>query len=138
MAAKVDLDGRGEPTQQIILALGYEERGFGKVVLGGYRLHRRLRQPFGERAHRRRIAAEQAAGKGVDLIERNAHDGLSRVMDYSNPDTWRMPARASEERRKDEGCDHGSGCRWRHLGCPRCSETRRHRRPCACPGLCLL
>src|SRR5882724_194059 len=26
---------------------------------------------------------------------------------------------------KDEGCNHGSRCRWRHLGCPRCSETRR-------------
>src|SRR6516225_648099 len=80
MAAKLDLDGRCEPAQEVAFALRDEERGLGEIVLGGNRLHRRLRQPFGERAHRRRIAAEQSAGEGIDLIERNAHNeprGLS-------------------------------------------------------------
>src|SRR5437016_3682563 len=55
-------------------------------------------------------------------------------MDYFHPDAWRMPAREG----KDEGCNHGSRCRWRHLGCPRCSETRHNRWSRPGPGSCLV
>jgi hypothetical protein len=37
-------------------------------------LHRRVRQPLLERAHRGRVAAKETTGKGVDLIKRDAHD----------------------------------------------------------------
>src|SRR5437763_889046 len=76
VTAQLDLDGRRKPAQQVILSLGYKECGLGEVVLGGDRLHRRFREPFGERAHGRRIAAEEPAGERVDLVERDAHGGL--------------------------------------------------------------
>src|SRR5262249_32782555 len=43
------------------------------------RLHRRFREPFGERAHRRRIAAEQATGESIDLVEGDAHGRASML-----------------------------------------------------------
>ena len=35
MAAKLDLDGRCEPAQEVALTLRHEERGLGEIVLGG-------------------------------------------------------------------------------------------------------
>ena len=73
MTAQIDL-GRGrEPAEAIAVALGHEKRGFRRVVLGRDRLHHGPGQPRVERAHGRRFAGERPIGKGVDLVERNAH-----------------------------------------------------------------
>ena len=73
VTAQLHLHRGREPAQQVALALRHKERGLGKVVLRRDRLHRRRREPLGERAHSRGIAAEQAAGESIDLVERDAH-----------------------------------------------------------------
>src|SRR6516162_2713278 len=82
MPAQIDLDGRREPAQQIAVSLRHKECGLGEVVLSRDRLHRRPRQPFRQRAYRRRITAESAAGESIDLIERNAHDKPQRCQKF--------------------------------------------------------
>src|SRR6516162_9685040 len=99
MAAELDLDGRRKPTQQVTIALRHEERGLGEVVLGGDRLHRRIGQPFPKRADRRRVAAKQAAGESIDLIEWDAHDEALGLSTSAHPDGSRG-ARQTEERMK--------------------------------------
>jgi hypothetical protein len=71
--AQVDFDRRREPAQRVIAAVADEESRLGKVVLGGDRLHGRFRQPSLQRADRGRVAAEQAVGERIDLIDRQAH-----------------------------------------------------------------
>src|SRR5438128_835341 len=49
-----------------------------------------------------------------------------------------MPGGCRQGKEKHEGCNHGSGRRWRRLGYPRCSKTRDHRRPRPGQGPCFL
>ena len=93
LKGELDLDRRREPAQQITGPLRDKESRLSEVVLGGDRLHRLVRQPLRKRADRRRVAAEQSARKGVDLVKRNAHDGPRRVMGYIASDACRMTAK---------------------------------------------
>ena len=70
MAAQRDLGERREPAEIETLACGGEEGGLGEVVLGGNGLEDRIIGPCIERAYRGWVAGEDAAGEGVDLIER--------------------------------------------------------------------
>src|SRR6516164_3883320 len=112
MAAKLDLDGRCEPAQEVAFALRDEERGLGEIVLRGNRLHRRLRQPFGEWAHRRRIAAEQSAGEGIDLIERNAHNEPRGLSTIAHPAGCRGIKQMEESMKAEMMVPGADGGRW--------------------------
>ena len=72
MSAQIDLDGGGEPAQRVVATLAHEEGGLGEIVLRRDRLHRRVREPRFQRTDRGRIAAEQAVGERIDLIDRQA------------------------------------------------------------------
>src|SRR3546814_15436073 len=73
MAAQIDLDRGREPAQVIILAARHEEGGLGQVVLRRDRLHRRIGDPTVQRADGGGVAAEDAVGESVDLIQWDPH-----------------------------------------------------------------
>jgi len=73
VAAEVDLGGRREPTERVAIARAHEERGFGEVVLGGDRLQRGIVEPAWQRTYRRRIAGEEGAREGIDLVDGELH-----------------------------------------------------------------
>ena len=77
MAAQIDLGGRGEPAEivAVTVAARHQERGLGKIVLGGDPLHNGVVEPFPERTDRRRIAGEHGIGEGVHLIDRDVLGG---------------------------------------------------------------
>ena len=78
VSAEIDLDLGGKPAQVIALAGLDKKSGFRQVVLRCNRLENRIGQPGIEKAYARRVAAEHAAGKGIDLEEGYFHD----ILDY--------------------------------------------------------
>ena len=76
MATQRHLGGGGEPAQieiGILPVVGHDEGRLAEVVLARDLLEHVIGEPRGERHHRRRIAAERAFRKGIDLGEGDAH-----------------------------------------------------------------
>ncbi len=69
VAAKVDFDGGGEPTQVVAAGLLDEEGGFGEVILGGDLLEDFVGQPAFEGTDGGGVAAEELRGERVHLVE---------------------------------------------------------------------
>ena len=69
----------GRKPAQFEIGLGavvrHKERGFRQVVVGRDALKHTIRQPTFEKHHRRRITSEGTIGKGINLRERQAHQG---------------------------------------------------------------
>jgi hypothetical protein len=76
VTTEIDLDRRREPAERVGVAFRHEECRLRQIVLGRDRLQRRIRQPLLEWHDGGRIAAEEAIGEGVDLIDRQAHGSL--------------------------------------------------------------
>jgi hypothetical protein len=68
VAAEIDFRYRGEPAQVIALWRRHEERGFREVVFRGDGLQQDVVEPVRERANGGRVAVEDLAGEGVDLV----------------------------------------------------------------------
>ena len=73
VAAQVHLHGRREPAQRRGILARQHERSLGEIVLGGDRREDGVGEPLLERHHRGRISAEEPAGEGVYLVERELH-----------------------------------------------------------------
>ena len=71
MAAEVDLIQRGKPTQLIPLIRTHKKRGLRLIVLLRHFQQRFVRQPFGQRANGRRVAAKAPIAEGIHQIKAN-------------------------------------------------------------------
>ena len=69
MAAKVDLIQRGKPAQLVSFIGADEKRRLRLIML--LRQQRFVRQPFGERANRRCVAAKAMVAERIDQIKIN-------------------------------------------------------------------
>jgi hypothetical protein len=67
VAAQVNFDRRGEPTQRHRVDARNHKGGLGQIVLGGDRSQHAIFQPLFENDHGRGVAGEQSAGESVDL-----------------------------------------------------------------------
>ena len=76
MAAQRHLGGGGEPAQieiGVLANMRHDEGRLAEVILARNLLEHVIGKPHSERHHRRRIAAECAFRKGIDLGEGDAH-----------------------------------------------------------------
>ena len=72
MAAQLHFHLRREPAQFVACAIAYEECRFGEVVLSRDGLHLGIGEPVFKRADGGGIAGEDAPGKSIHLVHRNA------------------------------------------------------------------
>ena len=80
VAAEIDLDGRRKPADAVRFAVGMDESGFGEVVFGGDGLHQRIVERLLCDDDGGGVAAEEAVGKGIDVVDGELHNGfLERV-----------------------------------------------------------
>ncbi len=77
LPAEVHLGGRGEPAEIApSVSRRQKERGLGEVVLERNRAEHFVGEPRIERADGGRVAADDAVGEGVHLIEGEFHAGF--------------------------------------------------------------
>lgn len=67
VAAKVNLDGGGEPAQVEAVGPAQQEGGLGEVHLAPHVLQAAVIPRLGQQAHCRPVAGEGPGGEGVDL-----------------------------------------------------------------------
>ncbi len=84
VAAKIDLQGGGEPAEMKATLPGHQEGSFRKVVLRRDRLHGFLGQPFLQGTDGCRIARKPFAGECIDLENGDLH-GLGASRDGEDP-----------------------------------------------------
>ena len=82
MAAQINLGNRGEPPYMVSIFYGDEEGGFREIVLLGNGLKHAFGEPLLQGTDGSRIAAEDTACKGINLIERYFHlSVISHILD---------------------------------------------------------
>jgi hypothetical protein len=89
VAAKVDLDPRGEPAEVKRFITPDHERRFGEIHFRGDLLHSALVRRALQQAHGSRIAGERFFGERVDDENRQAHGVFLSI---KSPVPWERPA----------------------------------------------
>lgn len=104
MTAEGDLDGGGEPSDLVLVAVRHQEGGLGEVVLCGDRLQHLVGRVAVQHDDCSRVPGEPAGGERIDLKNRGPHGRLLSCCGFPGCGPGGLPGCWDRARHCDPDC----------------------------------